>query len=155
MKPEEIVLRTEIKFPATMSAALMASVIATLVNLTYGAVYQNIQEVEVPNVFSEASIIGVTFFSMLMAGVIYYLAKTYVPNPGRVYAIFIIAVTLISLAGPLNPQLPDGTPRPEGFTWLTIPMHFVAGGMALWFIPARAKKLSTKRKHKETSAGKA
>ena len=51
-----------------------------------------------------------------------------------------LVFTLVSFAGPLGSSLPDGTPTPDGFAGLTLPMHIVAGLAAVVVIPSFVRR---------------
>ena len=56
-----------------------------------------------------------------------------------IFVVISAVFTIVSLYGTVQPVLPDGTPAPDGFTLLTMPMHLIAGAVAIWGIPKFSK----------------
>jgi hypothetical protein len=57
-----------------------------------------------------------------------------------IFVVVVVVFTLLSMGGPLQPVLPDGSPVPAGFAVLTVAMHLIAGAVILLFIPRYAAR---------------
>lgn len=81
-------------------------------------------------------VLTATLLSCMLAGVIYYFLYSLTIHHRIVFIIGAITVLLCSLYFPLEPILPGGSPTTRSFQALTIPMHFIAGLMATFYIPS-------------------
>jgi hypothetical protein len=67
-----------------------------------------------------------------MASLFYFALSRFTPKATLIFIIAGVAFTLFSFGGPLQSQLPDGTPTPQGFAGLTLPMHIISGVVVIY-----------------------
>jgi Family of unknown function (DUF6069) len=121
----------------SLKGGLIAGVIAASLNLAWNFIAQSMGSVAPPN-FTIAVIMS-SILPLVLGGVFYFLLLKFTGKGKMIFLIVSGVFTLLSLFGPMQPVMPDGTPTPEGFAMLTIPMHIIAGGAAMWGIPKFAK----------------
>lgn len=109
-----------------LKGGLIAGVIAAPVNVAWNFIAQSLGSVAPPNFLM--GVILSSILPLLIGSILYFLLVKFTAN-GK----------MVSLYGPMQPVMPDGTATPEGFALLTIPMHLIAGGVAMWGIPKFAK----------------
>ena len=121
----------------SLKAGLISGVIATPINVAWSFIAQSMGSV-VPSNF----LVGVVMSSilpLLIGSIVYFLLVKYTAKGHMIFLVVSGIFTLVSLFAPMQPVMPDGTATPEGFALLTMPMHFIAGGLAMWVIPKFAK----------------
>jgi Family of unknown function (DUF6069) len=121
----------------SLKGGLIAGVIAASANLAWNFIAQSMGSVAPPN-FAIAVAMS-SILPLVLGGVFYFLLVKFTAKGKMIFLIVSGVFTLLSLYGPMQPMMPDGTPTPEGFAMLTIPMHIIAGGAAIWGIPKFAK----------------
>ena len=111
---------------------LIAGVVAAIINNLYAYVYTAITGVSVPEVIHFGSITGASILPAVVASLVYFALSRFTPKATLVFIGIGIVFTLFSFGGPLQSQLPDGTPTPPGFAGLTLPMHLIAGVVVVY-----------------------
>ena len=126
-------------FTQALKGAIISAAIAVVVNHIWNQIATNALHAQgVPGPW----LIMVTVSSivpLLLAGVVYFLLEKYTGIGAKIFAGLAVVLTVLSVYGNFQPTLPDGTPTPEGFALLTVPMHFVAGLIAAFGIPKFSK----------------
>ena len=119
---------------------LLAGVASALLNNLYNLFCASALDISVPAVIHVGSITGASVVPAVLAGVFYYLLARFTRRPTLIFSVVVVAMTLLSLGGPFQPTLPDGSPTPAGFVTLTLPMHLIAGAVMLAVIPRYAAR---------------
>jgi hypothetical protein len=86
--------------------------------------------------------VAVTISSVLLAiigAILYFVLVKFLSKGQITWVIVSTLFAIVSCYGPTQPVLPDGTPAPEGFALLAIPMHIISGIVAIWGIPKWSK----------------
>jgi hypothetical protein len=121
-------------------AGLLAGVVIAVLNNLYNLFCGAVLGISAPNVIHVGSVTGSSVVPALLAGLFYYLLARFTRRPRLTFAVVVVVFTLLSMGGPLQPILPDGSPAPAGFAVLTAPMHLVAGAVMLLVIPRYASR---------------
>ncbi len=121
-------------------AGLLAGVIIALLNNLYNLFCGAVLDISAPGVIHVGSVTGSSVVPAVLAGVFYYLLARFTRRPGLIFTVVVVVFTLLSMGGPLQPVLPDGSPAPAGFATLTVPMHLIAGAVMLLVIPRYAAR---------------
>ncbi len=121
-------------------AGLLAGIVIAVLNNLYNLFCASALDISVPGVIHAGSVTMASVMPALLAGAFYYLLARFTRWPARIFTVVVVAFTLFSLGGPLQPVLPDGTPAPAGFVTLTLPMHLIAGVVMLAVIPRYAAR---------------
>lgn len=124
-------------FVQSLKAGAITGVASAVLNIIWNMVAQSLGSVPPPD-FTMAVIMA-SIVPLLLGSVVYFLLVKYTAKGKLIFWIVGGAFLLFSFGGPMQPQLPDGSPTPEGFALLTIPMHAIAGLLALWGIPRFAR----------------
>jgi hypothetical protein len=130
---------TQVSFSKILTVAALLAITTLVLNNLYAYLYSSATGVSLPEVINFTSISAASVLPVFAAAVFYYLLSLY--NPLRadvIYWVTVVVLALISLAGPLSGTLPDGSPRPEGFTLLTLPMHVITG-VFIFLLPKIAR----------------
>lgn len=119
---------------------LITAAVSVIANNVYGGLFTaltgNSLELIGPVSITLASIIPT-----LVAGLAYFILQRFASSRANlIYLIGALGFTLLSLAGPLGNQLPDGSVPPAFFAALTLPMHVIAGGLAAGALPRFANR---------------
>jgi hypothetical protein len=131
---------SRVSLKKALVAGLLAGVIIALLNNLYNLFCGAVLGISAPGVIHVGSVTGSSVVPALLAGVFYYLLARFTRRPGLIFTVVIVVCTLLSMGGPLQPVLPDGSPAPAGFATLTMPMHLVAGAVMLLVIPRYAAR---------------
>ncbi len=124
-------------FTQALKGGLISGAIAAPLNLVWNFVAQSLGSMAPPNFIF--GVIMSSLFPLLIGAILYFLLVKY-SNIGKMIFLVVSGVfTLVSLYGPMQPVMPDGSTAQQGFPLLTIPMHLIAGGMAMWGIPKFSK----------------
>lgn len=114
-----------------LTGALIAGITSVVLNNLYSLIYTALTGVSVPEIINVGSITGASVLPALVAGIFYFGLSRITPKATSIFIVSGIAFMLFSLSGPLQSQLPDGRPTPEGFAALTLPMHLISGFVIL------------------------
>jgi len=130
---------SKVPFPLLLRSALIAIIISIVLNnlwyliLTKGAGYEG----------GPVNFLSITMGStvpLVIAALIFFGLSKLTAKYRTIYLVGAIILTLLSLYGSFQPQLPDGSPTPAGFALLTVPMHLIAGTIAIYLIPKTQTK---------------
>jgi hypothetical protein len=126
-----------VSFSRSLTAGILAGVASAIINNLYRVLYSMLYGSAVAgDVVHIASVSGASIMTSIIGGLVYFLLHKFAPNKAaKVFKVIVVVVVLLSLSGPLSAELPDGRPTPPGFPGLTIPMHVIAGLVALAIIP--------------------
>lgn len=127
-------MKNSVAFADAFKGGVVAALVAVIFNNVWAVVCQTQIRV-VTELVNLLTITISTIIPLLLAGVFYWWLNTKSNKFESIYKWVIVIITLVSLIGPLQNTLPDGTATPEGFTILTIPMHLIAGACAWFFVP--------------------
>jgi hypothetical protein len=122
------------KFKLIIKAWLITACITAAVNLTW--FYCNTAIIGNPwsDVIGLVPILVMSFASILVGSMVYWLISFFLAKADLSFAIGAIIVTAISVAG--HPKLSNGAIVPPEFRVIDIPMHFVAGLLCAFCVPA-------------------
>jgi Family of unknown function (DUF6069) len=120
-----------------LKGGLIAGAIAAPANVAWNFIAQSLGSVAPPNFLM--GVILSSILPLLIGSILYFLLVKFTANGKMIFLVVSGLFILVSLYGPMQPVMPDGTATPEGFALLTIPMHLIAGGVAMWGIPKFAK----------------
>ncbi|HEX8531283.1 MAG TPA: DUF6069 family protein [Cytophagales bacterium] len=137
---EKVLTLKRVSVKNALVAGLLAGVVIAVLNNLYNLFCGAVLGISAPNVIHVGSVTGSSVVPALLAGLFYYLLARFTRRPGLIFAVVVVVFTLLSLGGPLQPALPDGSPSPAGFATLTIPMHLIAGAVMLLVIPRYASR---------------
>jgi hypothetical protein len=134
-----------IKFKKVFKAWFITALIAATINVIW--FYIN---TIAGNPWSEILFINtviITSFGTVFIGSLVYWSLTFkFKKADLIFAVGAIALTVLSVMG--HPTLKDGTPVPGEFRVMDIPMHFVAGLLCAFLVPAIARdRLFKKKSH--------
>ncbi len=120
-------------FTQALKGGLISGVVAAPLNLTWNLIAPSLGSVPPPNFMIAVTVSSI--LPLLIGAVLYFLLVKYSKNGKMIFLAVSAIFTLVSLYGPMQPMMPDGTAAPQGFALLTIPMHLIAGAVAMWGIP--------------------
>ncbi|MGQ0600207.1 MAG: hypothetical protein ACT4QE_00765 [Anaerolineales bacterium] len=118
-----------------LTSALIAGVIAAVINNTYSLVYTAITG----NSITLVGPIGITIASILpilIGGLGYSIVARFVPARATlIFTVGTLVLAALSLSAVFGSQLPDGSTAPAWFAALTAPMHIIAGVVCAFGLP--------------------
>lgn len=127
------------KYLTVFKAALFAGILSAGINTVWNQIAISLFDIQgLPKGFAIAVIMS-SILPVLFASLVYFLLNRFFTRGYLLYMILGIAFMLFSNFPAFETNLPDGTQMPKYFALLVIPMHFVAGLSALYFIPKRTK----------------
>jgi hypothetical protein len=122
-----------------IKAALQGSLIAAGLNiawlfgLEYYLAIQNL-----PKGFQVAVVLA-TIIPILIGSVVYYILAKNFTEGKRLFLFLGAGFIALSIFPSFQGTLPDGSLVPEHWVLLTLPMHFIAGGIGLYYITGNRK----------------
>ncbi|MEI7905850.1 MAG: hypothetical protein WCI84_00685 [Bacteroidota bacterium] len=116
-------------------SGIIAGSVAAVLNNLYNSMYSSLTSFAIASVINPISISLGSVIPMIVAAVVYFGLVKITTKALLVFVIGTALFSLLSIAGPLASQLPDGSPTPHGFAALTIPMHIISGFCAIFIIP--------------------
>lgn len=129
------IMGKELKLFSVLFTALKLGFWAALLNIAWLFLGKDLLRIShLPKDFPVAVVLS-SILPILFSGFVYYLL---VRGFSRGYLLFLIlgiAFLFFSNFPAFESVLPDGTPAPANFRWLVIPMHLIAGGLPLYFLP--------------------
>ncbi len=131
----------EIQKPTLVQAlkgGLISGVIAAIANGIWNLIAQSGLGIQVPLIGIKQTTFA-SIIPLLLGALLFFLLVKFTAKGSQIFTIIAVVFTILSLYGTVQPMLPDGSPTPEGFALLTMPMHFIAGGVAIWGIHKFAK----------------
>ncbi len=120
---------------------LVAGLLATVLNNIYSVIYTAWTGFSIPEIINPISVTLASIVPLLTASCLYYLLERFTTKGTTIFVILAVVVTIVSFAGPLGSSLPDGTPTPDGFAGLTLPMHIFAGLAVIIVIPTFVRRV--------------
>ncbi|MEE2743810.1 MAG: DUF6069 family protein [Bdellovibrionota bacterium] len=114
---------------------LLAGFLGALVNNIYSFLYTSITGFSIPKVIHVGSITSASILLVVISSLFYFLLEKFTSKARLIYIIVGVIFLILSFLGPLSSHLPDGTPTPEGFAGLALPMHIISGLLAFILIP--------------------
>ncbi|MBT3676626.1 MAG: hypothetical protein HOG39_08305, partial [Candidatus Marinimicrobia bacterium] len=123
------------KFTRFLIGGLIAGVISAVLNNLYSVVYTSITGHSVSEIINIGSITGASIIPTIVGALLYFGLSRFTTKATLVFIIAGSLLAIISCAGAFGSELADGTPTPEGFAGLTVPMHLFAGLIAIIVIP--------------------
>ncbi|OYU94839.1 MAG: hypothetical protein CFE21_14210 [Bacteroidetes bacterium B1(2017)] len=127
-------IKEEIKVAKVLKAALKGGLVAAGVNIAWLYVLEfTIGLKDLPQGFPVAVVIS-SILPIFLGGLLYaYLAKNL--QKGRLlFLIISIGFAVLSIFPSFQTTMADGNPAPHNFAVLTVPMHFFATLIGLYFI---------------------
>ena len=124
-------------FIQSLKGGFISGVITAPINLAWYFIALSLGSIAPPH-FS-TNVIFSSIIPLLIGAILYFSLAKFLKNGKMIFLIISGVFTLASLYGTMQPTMPDGTVTPEGFTLLTLPMHLIAGGIAMWGIPKFSK----------------
>lgn len=132
-------MKPEMTFRRTLHASLMAAFITAWLCFVWYWMFILFTDYEIPAEFSSLGIASSSLVGSLAAAfgfyilVIIFKAK---PMYFKLTAMVLAILTVVPLIG--DGVLPSGNVIPEGFLWLAVPMHLIAGvvigGIIPWYV---------------------
>lgn len=123
-----------------LQAGLIGAVSTALLNNLYSYVYTAVTGFSIPELIGAGAITMASVITALVAAIAYFVLYRFTSKPTLIFVIMGMGLLLISLGGPLQPQLPDGRPTPDGFAGLALPMHLISGLVLLLLLPVYISK---------------
>lgn len=120
-------------FTQAIKGGLISGVVAAPLNLTWNLIAPSLGSVPPPNFMIAVAVSSI--LPLLIGAILYFLLVKYSKNGRMIFLVVSAVFTIVSLYGTIQPTMPDGTAAPQGFALLTIPMHLIAGAVAMWGIP--------------------
>lgn len=114
--------------------ALVAGAIAAILNNLYSFTYTAITGFGVPDVINMGSITMSSFIPAILGALFYFALSRFTSKATSIFVVVSVVLIIVSFAGSFAPELPDGTPTPEGFAALTLPMHIIAGLVIIFIL---------------------
>ena len=121
-----------------LRGGLISGVIAAVINGVWNLAAQPLLNIQVPLIGLVQTTMA-SILPMLFGGILFFLLAKFTGKGKMIFVVISAVFTIVSLYGTVQPVLPDGTPAPDGFTLLTMPMHLIAGAVAIWGIPKFSK----------------
>ncbi|MEK6480059.1 hypothetical protein WJR50_21130 [Catalinimonas sp. 4WD22] len=119
-----------------LAAGGVAALIAIILNNIYHLSYSAITGVKVETVINILTVSVATLIPLLLASLVYYALDKNTNKGTTIFIVLAIFLTIVSMGTMAVPVFPDRDAVPDGFYGLSLPMHFIAGGVAAAVIPA-------------------
>jgi len=123
------------KFLRFLLGGLIAGLISAALNNIYSVAHAGLTDFSIPDVIHFGSITGASIVPTTIGALCYFGLSRFTSKATLIFIIVASVFTLLSCFGPLQGELPDGSPAPDGWIGLTLPMHIIAGLVAVLFIP--------------------
>ena len=114
---------------------VLAAVVAAAGNLAWRSAYPGVTGYPIPAAIDPSSVTTASTLSVLLAAGIYLLLARGLTIATPLYIVGSLVTAAASCVAALTPVLPDGSPTPQGFVQLTMPMHMFAGLAAAVIVP--------------------
>jgi ABC-type thiamin/hydroxymethylpyrimidine transport system permease subunit len=138
------IVQTKQSIKVYLIGGLVAGVLAAILNNLYSYVYTAFTGISVPGVINFGSVTGASILPAVIASLFYFALSRFTAKATLIFIISGIAFTLFSFGGPLQSQLPDNTPTPQGFAGLTLPMHIISGLVVMYTLVRYVNKSKQK-----------
>ena len=128
---------TRAKVPITrfLLGGLAAGLISAVLNNLYSLAYTAATDISVPEVIHFGSISGASVAPALIGALIYFALSRFTNRATLLFVVGGLVFMLVSCAGPLIGEIPDGSVTQAGFMGLTVPMHLIAGFVCVLIVP--------------------
>lgn len=127
-------METSVSTKKALKAALRGGLFASGINLIWYFVLEfSLGLSGLPAGFQVAIVIS-TILPLLLGAVVYALLVKHFLKGQMLYLILAIAFAAFSVFPSFEPVLADGTPTPQNFALLTLPMHGVAAFFGTYFL---------------------
>jgi hypothetical protein len=121
-----------------LKAASQGGLIAAGINISWLFILEySFKITGLPNGFPIAVVIS-SILPILIGAIVYFFLQKNFKEANKLFIFIGASFTALSMFPSFAVTLPDGTPTPEHFALLTIPMHFVAGFVGLFYITQRS-----------------
>ncbi|MFN0275537.1 MAG: hypothetical protein ACKVPJ_07325 [Chitinophagales bacterium] len=126
--------------PGFVKAGIQTGVLVSVVNMIWYLFSTKLLFIQAPGNITIVTVIITCVVVALLASLVFYLLFPRVKKPVLVFRGIVFILALLSLFGAFMGEMPDGTPAPERFHVLAMPMHMFAGILTGYFIPKFLKK---------------
>jgi uncharacterized protein YneF (UPF0154 family) len=121
-----------------LKASFQGGLIAAGINISWLFILEYSLKINgLPNGFPIAVVIS-SILPILIGAIVYYFLQRNFKEANRLFIFIGASFTALSLFPSFAATLPDGTQTPEYFALLTIPMHFIAGFVGLFYITQKS-----------------
>jgi len=115
---------------------IIAGAMAASFNTLYAFWFPILTNYSVPQDLINYDTVALTsFFPICVGSILYYLISRFINRATILYITAAITLSVLCLIRAFSPVLPNGHVPPDGFTTLTLPMHVVAGLIAVLVVP--------------------
>jgi hypothetical protein len=124
----------KIKFKTILKSWLITAGITAAINLIW--FYGNIAKTGNPwsDVIGLLPILVMSFATILIGSLVYWALSFFLAKAHIYFAVGAVIVATLSVMG--HPKLSNGTAVPPEFRFIDMPMHFVAGFLCAFLLPA-------------------
>lgn len=117
-----------------LKAAFRGSLIASGINIAWLYSLEFLLKISgLPKGFPLAVVLS-TIIPLLLGAILYVVFVKNFKKGEVMFLMLASGFTLLSLFPSFEPILPDGNPAPENFALLTVPMHFFAAVIGVFYI---------------------
>ncbi|MCG9880142.1 MAG: hypothetical protein MH472_06035 [Bacteroidia bacterium] len=117
-----------------LKAAFRGSLIASGINIAWLYSLEFLLKISgLPKGFPLAVVLS-TIIPLLLGAILYVVFVKNFKKGEVMFLMLASGFTLLSLFPSFEPMLPDGNPAPENFALLTVPMHFFAAVIGVFYI---------------------
>lgn len=121
-----------------LKAAFQGGLISAGINISWLFILEYALKINgLPQGFPVAVVIS-SILPILLGALVYFFLQKHFKEANRLFIFIGASFTALSLFPSFAPVLPDGNQSPEYFALLTIPMHFIAGFVGLFYITQRS-----------------
>jgi len=125
---------TIVTYKNTLRAAFRGSLIASGINIAWLFSLEFLLNISgLPKGFPLAVVLS-TLIPILLAAVLYVIFVKNFQKGEIMFLVLAAGFALLSLFPSFEPILPDGNPAPANFALLTVPMHFFAAVIGVFYI---------------------
>ncbi len=125
---------TIVTYKNTLRAAFRGSLIASGINIAWLFSLEFLLNISgLPKGFPLAVVLS-TLIPILLAAVLYVIFVKNFQKGEIIFLVLAAGFVLLSLFPSFEPILPDGNPAPANFALLTVPMHFFAAVIGVFYI---------------------
>jgi len=126
--------------PGFIQAGILAGALAAIINTVWYLYATKLLFINAPEMINMISVVLTCLVVAVAAAVGFYFLFSRTKKPVLVFRGIVFILAILSLFSATLGTLPDGTPAPERFHVLTMPMHIFAGIFTGYFIPKFLKK---------------
>jgi hypothetical protein len=127
-----------ITFLKALKGGFITGMIAAGLNNLWSLIAQALGSVPPPG-FPVAVTMS-SIFPIIIGAILYFTLLKFTSKGYLIFIVISAIFTIVSLYPTITlTEMPDGSPVGAGFTLLTLPMHLISGGLAIWGIPRFSK----------------